>query len=77
MRIPNMSKVSQVDMSADKYEVKQIKDYYAYDKEGYDLSEEKSKASFVKYIKTLVRGSIEYKEMVDFLKKHIDMNHCS
>lgn len=77
MRIPNMSKVSHDTVDEQQHEVKKIKDYYPYESMGYDLSEEKNKAAFVKYIKTIVRGSIEYKEMVDFLKKHIDMNHCS
>ena len=77
MRIPNMSKIRYKETDERNYDVKKIENYYEPDKFGYDLSDEKNKIKFVKYIETLVRRSIEYKLMIKFLREHINMNKCS
>lgn len=77
MRIPNMSKIKQHDINESIYEVRRY--HNIPDPEGisYDLSDEKSKIAFVKYIEKLVRGSFEYGIMVDFLREKIDMTYCA
>lgn len=77
MRIPNLSKMELSFKDDRDYEERRYNDYYDYDDIGYDLSDDKSKMAFIKYIKTMIRNSFEYKNMIDFLKKYIDMNHCT
>lgn len=77
MRIPNINSIKKKDFDDSDYELRRIKNYYAPDEISYDISEAKSRENFVKYIKTLVRQSYEYKQMIAFLRKNIDMTHCS
>ena len=77
MRIPNMSTIQPKEFSDELYELRRIKDYCEPDRLGYDLSDEKSKRVFVDYIKKKIRSSFEYKEMISFLRRNIDMNRCS
>ena len=77
MRIPNINSIKKKDFDDSDYELRRIKNYYAPDEMEYDISEAKSRENFVKYIKTLVRQSYEYKQMIAFLRKNIDMTHCS
>lgn len=76
-RIPNMNKVQKLSINESIYEIKRIKDFMEPEKLGYDLSDEKSKIAFVKYIETIVRGSFEYDEMVSMLRDKIDMTFCA
>lgn len=76
-RIPNMSKVKPIDFNEENYELRRIKNFYSPDKMGIDLSDEKSKKSFIGEIEKTIRKSFEYREMIKFLREHIDMNHCS
>lgn len=41
------------------------------------LSSDREKARVIKQIEQIVRGSIEYRQYIDYLKKNIDMNSCS
>lgn len=76
-RIPNMNKVQVRDINEPIYQTKRISSFIEPDRLGFDLSEEKSKNAFVKYIEKIVRGSFEYKELIKFLREQIDMNYCS
>lgn len=76
-RIPNMNKVKKLDINEPIYQTKRISNFIDPDRLGYDLSDEKSKINFVKYIEKIIRGSFEYKKMIEFLRDKIDMNHCA
>lgn len=77
MRIPNMSKVKMIDINEPIYDLRRYDDVLAPDNLVMDLSDEKSKVNFVKYIETLVRSSYEYKQMIQFLRDKLDMNYCA
>lgn len=77
MRIPNMSKVKALDINEPIYDQRRYKDFLTPDNIVMDLSEEKSKVAFVKYIETLIRSSFEYKEMIKFLRERVNMNYCA
>lgn len=77
MRIPNMSKVKVLDLNEPIYDQRRYKDVLSPDSIVMDLSDEKSKVSFVKYIETLVRSSYEYKQMIQFLRERLNMNYCA
>lgn len=76
-RIPNMNKVQKKDIDDSLYQTKRISSVIEPDRIGFDLSEEKSKVAFVKYIEKIVRSSFEYTAMVEFLRNEIDMNYCA
>lgn len=76
-RIPNMSKVQKIDINEEMYQTKRISYFNEPDRLGYDLSDEKSKIEFVKYIEKIIRGSYEYEALIKFLKEKIDMNYCA
>jgi len=44
---------------------------------GVDWEDDKEFIKYVKFIERKVRGSLEYKEYLDFLHETIDMNRCS
>ena len=75
-RIPNLSKITK-EIDDSQYDVKRIKEYYAFDEMGINLSEETNKVNYVNYIETIIRKSIEYKEMITFLRDNIDMDKCA
>lgn len=77
MRIPNINTIKSKDNDTSEYEIRKIDKYYNSEGMLYDLSEAKSREAFVKYVKQMIRGSYEYKEMVAFLRKNIDMTKCS
>lgn len=77
MRIPNMAKVRKSDFSTELYEIKRISYYTEADGLCYDLSEEKTKVAFIKYVELLIRASGEYRIFIKLLKDELDMNQCS
>lgn len=48
-----------------------------YDIEDYDLFDDKDKAKYIKDLERLVRNSIEYRQMVNYLREYMNMNSCS
>ena len=48
-----------------------------YDREDYDLSEAKDMDQYIKDIEKAVRLSFEYQQLIQYLRKHMDMNQCS
>jgi len=48
-----------------------------YDKEDYNLSDEKEREKYFKDIEKIVRGSFEYREYISYLREFMDMNKCS
>lgn|SRR5574344_518028 len=75
--MPYLNKIKPIDEDESNYDVKRIKTYYKNDSLMYDLSDDKTKSSFVDYVEKLIRRSDEYKEMIKYLREHINMNHCS
>jgi hypothetical protein len=43
----------------------------------YVFKNDKAKVKFIKQVEALIRKSSEYKEYIQFLKTHMDMNHCT
>ena len=76
-RIPNMSKVKTHSFNEPIYEVRRYKNFIEPSELSFDLSEDKSKDQFIKYIEKLARKSWEYKKMITFLREKIDMNYCA
>lgn len=54
--------------------IDELPDYTMFD---YDLNDEKSLKKYFQSIEKNVRGSYEYRAMVQYLKDYIDMNKCS
>lgn len=77
MRIPNMSKVRKEDFSTQTHEIKRITYYGEGDGVFYDLSDEKTKVAFIKYVESIIRASGEYRNFIKMLKDELDMNSCS
>ena len=51
-----------------------IPEYNGFD---YDLADDKSFLKYIKDIKTVVRSSYEYHNMVNYLRNYMDMNQCA
>lgn len=51
-----------------------IPEYNLYD---FDLNDEKSFRKYMQTVERTVRGSFEYKAMVQFLREYMDMNQCA
>lgn len=51
-----------------------IPEYNLYD---FDLNDEKSFRKYMQTVERVVRGSFEYKAMVQFLREYMDMNQCA
>lgn len=58
-------------------EIIRIGELTDYDHEDYDLLDEKDFKKFIKDVERMVRNSIEYRNMVKFLRDNMDMNKCS
>ena len=41
------------------------------------LDTDKAKTKFVKRIENIIRGSLEYRDYIVFLKENVNMNHCA
>lgn len=48
-----------------------------YDTEDYDLFDDKDKRKYIEDIKRSVRGSFEYRQLVDYLRRYCDMNQSA
>lgn len=51
-----------------------IPDYSLYD---YDLNDDKSFKKYIEAIKKIVRGSFEYRQLINYLRDYMDMNQCA
>ena len=48
-----------------------------YDRYDYDLSDENSFKHYIDAVERAVRGSYEYRQMVNYLRDYLDMNKCA
>lgn len=48
-----------------------------YNIEDYDLMDEKDMKKFIQDVERAVRGSFEYRQMINYLRDNMDMNKCS
>lgn len=48
-----------------------------FDKEDYDLTEPKEFKTYILDMKRGIRGSFEYRQMINFLRENMNMNKCS
>lgn len=76
-RIPNMSKIKIHNSNESIYEIKRYSTFIQPSDLSFDLSEDKSRDAFIKYIEKLARKSWEYKKLIMFLREKIDMNYCA
>ena len=72
MRIP---KIKQYNDTQDN--IVQSVDELCISKSFYNLSNNKDKVKFIKTIETLIRSSMEYKELIQYLNSKLGMNFCS
>lgn len=72
MRIP---KITHYDTSTDEetIEVSQLD----FEPRFYDLGNDKQRFKYISTIEKLCRSSLEYKDLIDYLKTSLDMNFCS
>ena len=48
-----------------------------YEAEDYDFFDEKDKAKYIKDLERFIRSSIEYRNMVNYLREYMNMNSCA
>ena len=56
------------------FEMNSIPDF---DQQAYDLTDEKDFSRYISDIEKEVRGSFEYKQMIQYFKDNMDMNRCA
>ena len=56
------------------FEMNSIPDF---EEQAYDLTDEKDFARYISDIEKEVRGSFEYKQMIQYFKDNMDMNRCA
>lgn len=75
MRDPNnIIKSYELDPPPAIIEMREIPDYNLYD---FDLNDDKSFKKYMQTIERVVRSSIEYKQMIKYLREYMDMNQCA
>lgn len=71
------SNIKQIQYNGELMKVVQMDILPDYDKEDYDLSDEKQREKYFVDIEKIVRGSFEYREYTSYLRDYMDMNKCS
>lgn len=76
MRDPNsiVQKAYELEAPPTIIKMSEIPEYDLYD---YDLNDEKSFKKYMQAIERCVRGSFEYKAMIQYLREYMDMNQCA
>lgn len=79
MRMPNMRKITSVQYKEKKdYKVNHIKEYTKINLDyDFEFGDDKAKVKYIKQLERLIRTSLEYKELIKFLRAEIDMTYCS
>lgn len=75
MRNPEL--LNSIEYNGDKLEVLSLKNIPVFDIEDYNLLDEKEFNKYILSIKSICRNSIEYKNMIKFLRENMSMNRCS
>ena len=55
----------------------EMKDIPEYNFQDYDLADEKQFKKYIQNVERDVRGSFEYKSMINYLREYMDMNQCA
>lgn len=78
MRIPNTRKLKVNDFDNRLYEVRSLvkADPLSSDLK-FGFLDEKKKQSFITGVERMIRGSLEYKQFISFLKDELDMDECT
>lgn len=69
--------IKEIDYSGQKLSVVKIDDIPEYDIQDYDLLDSKDFNKYIADIEKIVRGSFEYRQLIQFLRENMDMNKCS
>lgn len=79
MRVPNVRKFKFDDYDKRNHEVRDLGKVEKLKPLKVDFSnlDEKKKRAYVKGIKMMIRGSLEYREFISYLKESLDMNECT
>lgn len=79
MRLPDLNKLKKIKVNKDIFLIKEYEDEYDVpERIVYDPDmDERAKATLVKLIERLVRSSTEYRQLINFLKEHFDMDACA
>lgn len=65
------------DVNQDKVQVITVNHLPEYHTVDYELEDDKDREKYFKDIEAIVRGSYEYQELIMYLRKYMNMNHCS
>jgi hypothetical protein len=71
------SNIKQIEYNGQSMQVVQMDILPDYDKEDYNLSDNKEREKYFKDIEKIVRGSFEYRTLVSYLREYMNMNKCS
>lgn len=69
--------IKQVEYNGEILNTIDMKELPEYDKEDYNLSDDKDRSKYLKDVEKVVRGSFEYREYISYLREYMDMNKCS
>ena len=69
--------MKQVDYAGQKLSVIELDNIPDYELEDYDLLDNKDFNKFIADVEKAVRGSFEYRQLIQFLRENMDMNKCS
>lgn len=75
MRDPNL--LNEVEYKKDKISILKLDNIPEFDIEDYNLLEPKEFKAYITTIEKIVRGSMEYRAMIKYLRENMDMNKCS
>ena len=48
-----------------------------YEVEDYDMFDEKDKSKYITDLERFIRGSYEYRQMINYLREYMNMNSCA
>lgn len=71
------SNIKQVDYKGQKINIVKMDVLPEFDKQDYNLSDNKDRQKYFKDIEKIVRASFEYREYTSYLRDYMDMNKCS
>ena len=73
----NPSRIKSIETNEGKMDVLIINEIPNFEKEDYALYDNKDEENYIKDIEKIVRNSFEYQELIQYLRKYMDMNKCS
>ena len=73
----NPDNMKQIEYNTNKYSILKLESIPKYDREDYDLLDNKDFSKYIKDIERICRQSFEYRQMINYLRENLNMNCCS